>query len=58
MGYSIIAPDAFNNVQQMSDVPITDEEKAKGRVIEVYTMFDIIKGDILPNHQLQALFSN
>jgi len=28
----------------MSDVPITDEEKAKGRVIEV-TLFDILKGD-------------
>ena len=40
---SVSAPDSFNNVH-IADVPITDEEKAKGRVIEV-TLFDILKGD-------------
>ena len=40
---SVTAPDSFNNIH-IADVPITDEEKAKGRVIEV-TLFDILKGD-------------
>ena len=40
---SVSAPDSFNNVH-LADIPITDEEKAKGRVIEV-TLFDILKGD-------------
>jgi small subunit ribosomal protein S3Ae len=40
---SVLAPDSFNNVH-IADIPITDEEKAKGRVIEV-TLFDILKGD-------------
>jgi small subunit ribosomal protein S3Ae len=40
---SVSAPDSFNNVH-IADTPITDEEKAKGRVIEV-TLFDILKGD-------------
>ena len=40
---SVSAPDSFNNVP-LEDIPITDEEKAKGRVIEV-TLFDILKGD-------------
>jgi|TARA_B100000586_G_scaffold230763_1_gene179593 small subunit ribosomal protein S3Ae len=40
---SVTAPDSFNNVH-IADIPITDEEKAKGRVIEV-TLFDILKGD-------------
>ena len=40
---SVSAPDSFNNVT-LEDIPITDEEKAKGRVIEV-TLFDILKGD-------------
>jgi len=40
---SVSAPDSFNNVH-IADIPITDEEKAKGRVIEV-TLFDILKGD-------------
>ena len=40
---SVSAPDSFNNVH-IADIPITDEKKAKGRVIEV-TLFDILKGD-------------
>ena len=40
---SVSAPDSFNNVH-IADIPITDEEKAKGRVIEV-TLFGILKGD-------------
>jgi len=40
---SVSAPDSFNNIH-IADIPITDEEKAKGRVIEV-TLFDILKGD-------------
>ena len=40
---SVAAPDSFNNIH-IADIPITDEEKAKGRVIEV-TLFDILKGD-------------
>jgi len=40
---AVSAPDSFNNVH-IADIPITDEEKAKGRVIEV-TLFDILKGD-------------
>jgi len=40
---SVLAPDSFNNVH-IAEIPITDEKKAKGRVIEV-TLFDILKGD-------------
>ena len=40
---SVSAPDSFNNIH-IADIPITNEEKAKGRVIEV-TLFDILKGD-------------
>jgi len=40
---SVSAPDSFNNVP-LEDIPITDGEKAKGRVVEV-TLFDILKGD-------------
>ena len=40
---SVTAPDSFNNIH-IADIPITDEEKAKGRVIEV-TLFDNLKGD-------------
>jgi len=40
---SVSAPDSFNNIH-IADIPITDEKKAKGRVIEV-TLFDILKGD-------------
>jgi small subunit ribosomal protein S3Ae len=40
---TIIAPESFNNAP-IAYIPITDEKKAIGRVIEV-TLFDILKGD-------------
>jgi small subunit ribosomal protein S3Ae len=40
---TVLAPDSFNNVP-IAYVPITDDESAKGRVIEV-TLYDILKGD-------------
>ena len=40
---TIIAPESFNNAP-IAYVPITDEKKAIGRVVEV-TLFDILKGD-------------
>lgn len=40
---TILAPDSFNN-SPVCDVPITSEENARGRVVEV-TLFDILKGD-------------
>ena len=40
---TVHAPDSFNNVP-IAYIPITDDEHAKGRVIEV-TLFDILKGD-------------
>lgn len=40
---TVIAPESFNNAP-IAYVPITDEKKAIGRVIEV-TLFDILKGD-------------
>ena len=40
---TVYAPDSFNNIP-IAYIPITDEEHAKGRVIEV-TLFDILKGD-------------
>jgi len=50
---SVKAPDSFNNIT-VGYVPITDEEKAKGRVIEV-TLFDILKGDP-SQHQYKIYF--
>jgi small subunit ribosomal protein S3Ae len=50
---TVIAPDSFNNVP-IAYVPITDEENAKGRVIEV-TLFDILKGDP-SQHQYKMYF--
>ena len=50
---SVKAPDSFNNIT-IGYVPITDEEKAKGRVIEV-TLFDILKGDP-SQHQYKIYF--
>ena len=38
---TVLAPDAFNNVP-LGDIPITDDEKAVGRVMEV-TLHDILK---------------
>ena len=40
---NVNAPDSFNNVP-IAYVPITDDENASGRVIEI-TLFDILKGD-------------
>jgi small subunit ribosomal protein S3Ae len=40
---TVIAPESFTNAP-IAYIPITDEKKAIGRVIEV-TLFDILKGD-------------
>ena len=50
---NVVAPDSFNNVP-IAYVPITDEETAKGRVLEV-TLFDILKGDP-SQHQYKMYF--
>ena len=50
---NVYAPDSFNNVP-IAYVPITDDENAKGRVIEV-TLFDILKGDP-SQHQYKMYF--
>jgi len=49
----VLAPDSFNNVP-IAYVPITDDENAIGRVIEV-TLFDILKGDP-SQHQYKIYF--
>ncbi len=50
---SVSAPDSFNNVP-IAYVPITDDENAVGRVLEV-TLFDILKGDP-SQHQYKIYF--
>ncbi len=50
---TVHAPDSFNNVP-VAYVPITDDENAKGRVLEV-TLFDILKGDP-SQHQYKIYF--
>jgi small subunit ribosomal protein S3Ae len=50
---NVYAPDSFNNVP-IAYIPITDDENAKGRVIEV-TLFDILKGDP-SQHQYKMYF--
>lgn len=50
---TVYAPDSFNNVP-VAYIPITDEENAKGRVVEV-TLFDILKGDP-SQHQYKIYF--
>ena len=50
---TVIAPDSFNSVP-VAYVPITDDENAVGRVIEV-TLFDILKGDP-SQHQYKMYF--
>ena len=50
---TILAPDSFNNIP-IAYVPITHEENAKGRVIEV-TLYDILKGDP-SQHQYKIYF--
>ncbi|QLH05234.1 30S ribosomal protein S3ae [Nitrosopumilus oxyclinae] len=50
---TVYAPDSFNNVP-IAYVPITDDENAVGRVIEV-TLYDILKGDP-SQHQYKIYF--
>ncbi|MCA9819595.1 MAG: 30S ribosomal protein S3ae [Nitrosarchaeum sp.] len=50
---TVHAPDSFNNVP-IAYVPITDDENASGRVIEV-TLYDILKGDP-SQHQYKIYF--
>jgi small subunit ribosomal protein S3Ae len=50
---TVSAPDSFNNVP-IAYVPITDEEGAIGRVLEV-TLYDILKGDP-SQHQYKIYF--
>ncbi|MFQ5573744.1 MAG: 30S ribosomal protein S3ae [Nitrosopumilaceae archaeon] len=50
---TVLAPDSFNNVP-IAYVPITEDESAKGRVLEV-TLFDILKGDP-SQHQYKIYF--
>ena len=50
---NVIAPDSFNNVN-IGYVPITDDENAKGRILEV-TLWDILKGDP-SQHQYKIYF--
>lgn len=50
---NVYAPDSFNNVP-IAYIPITDDENAIGRVIEV-TLFDILKGDP-SQHQYKMYF--
>ena len=50
---TVLAPDPFNNVP-IAYIPITDDENAKGRVIEI-TLFDILKGDP-SQHQYKIFF--
>jgi len=47
------APDSFNNVP-IAYIPITDDENAIGRVLEV-TLYDILKGDP-SQHQYKIYF--
>ena len=49
------APDSFNSVP-IAYVPITDDENAVGRVIEV-TLYDILKGDP-SQHQYKIYFQD
>lgn len=49
----VYAPDSFNNVP-IAYVPITDDESAVGRVLEV-TLYDILKGDP-SQHQFKIYF--
>ncbi len=50
---TVNAPDSFNNVP-IAYVPITDDENAEGRVLEV-TLYDILKGDP-SQHQYKIYF--
>lgn len=50
---TVSAPDSFNNIP-IAYVPITDDENAIGRVLEV-TLYDILKGDP-SQHQYKIYF--
>jgi len=50
---TVHAPDSFNNIP-IAYVPITDDENAAGRVLEV-TLYDILKGDP-SQHQYKMYF--
>lgn len=50
---TVIAPESFNNTP-LAYIPITDDENASGRVLEV-TLFDILKGDP-SQHQYKIYF--
>jgi small subunit ribosomal protein S3Ae len=50
---TVNAPDSFNNVP-IAYIPITDDENAQGRVLEV-TLYDILKGDP-SQHQYKMYF--
>jgi len=50
---TVNAPDSFNNVP-IAYIPITDDENAPGRVLEV-TLYDILKGDP-SQHQYKMYF--
>lgn len=50
---TVLAPAAFNSVP-IAYIPITDDESAIGRVVEV-TLFDIVKGDP-SQHQFKLYF--
>ncbi|MDA0756279.1 MAG: 30S ribosomal protein S3ae [Crenarchaeota archaeon] len=50
---NVVAPNSFNNVN-IGYIPITDDENAKGRIIEV-TLWDILKGDP-SQHQYKIIF--
>ncbi len=50
---TVLAPNSFNNVP-LAYIPITDDENAVGRVIEV-TLYDILKGD-QSQHQYKIFF--
>lgn len=50
---NVFAPESFNNAP-VAYIPITDDENAVGRVVEV-TLFDILKGDP-SQHQYKMYF--
>lgn len=50
---NVYAPESFNSIP-VAYVPITDDENARGRVVEV-TLFDILKGDP-SQHQYKMYF--
>ena len=50
---TVLAPDAFNNIP-IAYIPVTNDETAEGRVLEV-TLFEILKGDP-SQHQYKLFF--